>query len=297
MESVRNIQRLAILLAAASYLFAADPIFLRRQVSDVKPQPDDLTAPDSKAASYKPLFGIGSRDADQLYSVARYGELTVEPGGSSSLVSYPAEEQIYFVEEGSGTLLYGDEKTPLRKNDFMYLPIGVRHGIANSSNAAIKVIVMGYKIPSGILVQSTPKLLLANADDVALQILGDHDPNTRCKRLMGHNNSWLDILAAAYEMDSLTLVDFAPFGTNFPDNHPGDVEFYLLLRGAGDLVAGLDAAGKQMRYHVTQGAAFLFNPGTDIGYYSDVKKGQPHDLMLAARSRAGEVVGGAAHRQ
>src|ERR1035437_3023143 len=144
-SSVMN-RAAVIALAGASYLLAADPIFLRRQLSDVKPQPDDLTA-NAKAASYRPRFGVGDRDSDQLKTVARYGELTVGPNGTSALVSYPAEEQMYFVTEGSGTLLYGDEKAPVKKNDFMYLPVGAKHGMANSSNAPLKAIVMGYKIP------------------------------------------------------------------------------------------------------------------------------------------------------
>jgi mannose-6-phosphate isomerase-like protein (cupin superfamily) len=157
MNTSRNSMRLAILLSASSCLLAADPIFMRRQMSDVKPQADDLTA-NSKAASYKPLFGIGDQDVSQLKGVARYGELTVGPGGTSAVVSYPAEEQMYFVEEGSGTMLYGDEKAAVRKNDFLYLPIGVPHGVANSSGAPIKVIVMGYKIPDGAKVQPTRNL-------------------------------------------------------------------------------------------------------------------------------------------
>jgi hypothetical protein len=44
-SSITRIKRLAIVLCAVSNcLWAADPIFLRRQVADVKPQPDDLTA-------------------------------------------------------------------------------------------------------------------------------------------------------------------------------------------------------------------------------------------------------------
>jgi mannose-6-phosphate isomerase-like protein (cupin superfamily) len=222
---------------------------------------------------------------DQLKGVARYGELTVGPGGTSALVSYPAEEQMYFVEEGSGTLLYGDEKAPVQKNDFLYLPIGVRHGIANSSNAPIKLIVMGYKIPADMKVQPTPKLMLANAADVGLQILGQHGPTCQFKLLMGPPSSQRDRLAAAYVMDSLFIMDFAPGGTNIPHNHPGEEEIYLLLRGSGDMVAGLDADGKEMRHPVTEGAAFLFKPGTQVGYYSNAKEGQPHDLMLAVRSR------------
>src|ERR1035438_2452236 len=273
------------------------PTTLFRSVSDVKPQPDDLTAVNAKAASYKPLFGIGDPDVAQLKGVARYGELTVGPGGTSAIVSYPGEEQMYFVEEGSGTLLYGGEKAPVRKNDFMYLPVGVGHGVANSSNAPVRLIVMGYKIPDGMKVQPTPKLMLANADDVQLQILGGHGPTSQFKLLMGLTSSERDKLAAAYVMDSLFIMDFAPGGTNIPHNHPAEEEIYLLLRGSGDMVAGLDADGKEARHAVIEGAAFLFKPGTQVGYYSNAKEGQPHDLMLAVRSRVAGMSMGPGGRQ
>ena len=69
---------------AAACLSAADPFFLRRHLSDVKPAADDLTA-NAKAASYKPLFGVGDADAGRLQGVALYVELTVGPGGTSLL--------------------------------------------------------------------------------------------------------------------------------------------------------------------------------------------------------------------
>ena len=282
---MRTFKRLPIvLLAASTCLFAADPIFLRRQVSDVRPQPDEL-APDGGQALYKPLFGIGDKDAGQLQGVARYGELTVAPGGTSAIVSYPAEEQMYFIEDGRGTLLYGDEKVSIKKNDFLYLPVGVRHGVANSSDAPVKVIVMGYKLPAGTKVEPTPKLMLASADDVPLQVLGSHGPTTQFKLLMGLTSSTRDKLSSAYVMDSLFIMDFAPGGTNIPHNHRSEEEIYLLLRGSGNMVAGLDADRKEVRHAVTAGAAFFFKPGTQVGYYSDAREGQEHDLILAVRSQ------------
>ena len=273
-----------ILLASSICLVAADQVFLRRQVSDVKSQPGDLTAAGSRAASYKPLFGMGDADAGMLKTIARYGELTVGPDGTTALVSYPAEEQMYFVAEGSGTLLYGDEKAPIRKNDFMYLPVGVQHGVANSSSAPIKVMVMGYRIPAGTDVKPTPKLMLANADDVHLQILGSHGPTAQFKLLMGTTASTRDKLSSAYVMTSLFIMDFAPGGTNIPHHHATEEEIYLLLRGSGDMVAGLDADGKEVRHPATQGASFCFLPGTQVGYYSHAQEGQEHDLVLAVRS-------------
>lgn len=282
-----NVAKLAlVVLMLPSFLAGADQGFLRRQVSEIQPQPDDLTA-NAPGCSYRPLFGIGDKDADQLKSVARYGELEVEPGRVTAVVSYPAEEQIYFIAEGSGTLLYDSEKFPVKKNDFMYIPAGVKHGIANASKALLKVIIMGYRIPPGLTIQPTPRLMLASADDVHLQVLGQHGPTTQFKLLMGLTSSRRDKLASAYVMDSLFIMDFAPGGTNIPHNHPAEEEIYFLLRGSGDMVAGMDAAGRQSRYPVTEGAAFLFQPGTQVGYFSKAKEGQEHDLILAVRSMVG----------
>ncbi len=80
-------------IVTACLLPAADPTFLRRYVPDVQPKAVDLTTP---TAQYKPLFGVGDPDQRQLKGVARYGELIVAPAGASELVSYPAEEQIYY---------------------------------------------------------------------------------------------------------------------------------------------------------------------------------------------------------
>jgi mannose-6-phosphate isomerase-like protein (cupin superfamily) len=281
---MRSLTGLTIVFAASTCLFGADAIFLRRQVSDVLPQPDDLTA-NAKRASYKPLFGIGDKDAGQLQGVARYGELTVEPGGGSAIVSYAAEEQMYFIVEGRGTVSYGDEKAPVKKDDFLYLPAGVRHGLANASDAPLRVMVMGYKIPAGTKVEPTAKLMLANAGDVALQVLGSHGPTTQFKLLMGLTSSTRDKLSSAYVMDSLFIMDFAPGGTNIPHNHRSEEEIYLLLRGSGDMVAGLDADRKEVRHAVTAGATFFLKPGTQVGYYSHAKEGQEHDLILAVRSQ------------
>jgi len=102
----------ALHLLSALSVFAADPTFMGR-VPDIQPQPDDLTR-NAKAASCKPIFGAGDKDARQLHSAARYGELNVGPDGATAVVSYPDEEQVYFVLKGNGTLtrLLSSAKTP-----------------------------------------------------------------------------------------------------------------------------------------------------------------------------------------
>ena len=119
---------------------------------------------------------------------------------------------------------------------------------------------MGYRIPADTQVKPTPKLMLASAAGVQRQILGQHGPTTQFKLLMGLTSSERDKLAAAYVMNSLFIMDFAPGGTNIPHKHASEEEIYLLVRGSGDMVAGLDADGREVRHPVKQGAAFFLSP-------------------------------------
>jgi mannose-6-phosphate isomerase-like protein (cupin superfamily) len=79
-------------------------------------------------------------------------------------------------------------------------------------------------------------------------------------------------------------MEFLPSGTNNPHSHAREEEIYILLRGAGDMVAGLTADGQDARHPVKVGDAFFYAPGTRVGYYSHAKEGQPPDVILAVRS-------------
>jgi len=272
-------------LTCSAVLTAADPTFLRRSVGVIDPKPDDLTAAGANAASYRPIFGIGDKDARHLKGVARYGELTVNPAGTSSIVSYAAEEQLYYVIAGSGTLLYADEKAAIKPDDFMYLPPGVKHGVANSGSQPVRLLVMGYKIPNGVTVTPPAKLMLANATDVALTPVAGHGPTSLFKLLMGTTQSTRDKLAAATQMTSLFIMDFAPGGTNIPHHHESEEEIYYVLRGKGEMVAGGGADGNEGRYAAKEGDAYFIRLNATVGFYSGSKEGEPHDLILAVRSR------------
>jgi hypothetical protein len=79
-----------LFLLGAVQFCAADVTFLRTLVADIQQGP--------------PAYA-GDPDEKQLKSVARYGELTVDPGGRSETVSYAAQEQIYYLLDGNGVLL------------------------------------------------------------------------------------------------------------------------------------------------------------------------------------------------
>ena len=270
------------LVVLVPFAVATEPTFQRRTVSEIKEQSVDLS---TDTAHYKPVFGVGDPNSQIVRGVARFGELTVEPGGRSKTVNYESEEQIYYILEGTGTLIYGQEKVPIKKNDFMYLPVGLEHGISNSSEKPIRLLVMGFKIPAGTKVRPTEKLMLANADDVELQVLGHHGPTSQFKLLMGNTFSQRDKLAAANQVISLFLMDFAAGGTNIPHDHPREEEIYYVLRGNGDMVASADSEGNEIRHPTKAGDAFFFAPNTRIGFYSGTKEEEEHAQILAVRSR------------
>ena len=178
--------------------------------------------------------------------------------GTSAMVSYPAEEQIYYILGGNGTLLYEDQKVPVKKDDFMYLPVGVKHGMANTSNQPVRLLVMGFKIPRG---RQGGAHAQAHAGQCRRREAGarsqSHGPTVQFKLLMGTTESQRDKLAAASQMVSLFIMDFAPGGTNIPHHHEMEEEIYYVLRGHGDMVAGGGADGNEGRHPSQRGRRVL----------------------------------------
>lgn len=257
--------------------------YLSRFVPNLRYSDADLTS-DTETATYKSIFGEGDKQADMLNGISRVGELTVKPGGASAIVSRPGEEYVFYVTEGRGTLVYGKQKAPIRKNDFFYVPAGVRHGVTNSSSEDVKVLLMGYRIPKGTDYDPKSELQIANADEVELQVLGSHGPTTQYKLLMGDTSSTRDRLSSASQMKSLFIMDFSPHGTNNPHRHGTQEEVYFVLQGHGYMVAGLDAYGNVERHPSQVGDAFYWAAGTEVGFYSLNQEGEEHSIILAIRS-------------
>jgi mannose-6-phosphate isomerase-like protein (cupin superfamily) len=271
-------------LLTAACMFGAertiDPTFLHRYVPEVEAKPSDVS---TATCHYKPAFGAGDAVTSIVRGIARYGELTIDPHGDCTTVAYPAEEQIYVILEGSGILQYGGEKAPVRKNDFMYLAPGVKHGLANLSDKPCRLIVMGFKIPAGTVLAPPGKLQLANLDEVKKQTVGGHPTSVLYQLMIGDRKSTRDKIAAGYVVTSLYIMEFAPGGTNFPHHHETEEEIYLVLDGHGAMVAGGGMDGIEGRHPAKTGDAYFFRLNCTVGFYSSNEPGaQAH--ILAVRS-------------
>lgn len=251
-----------------------DPTFLKTSIQEAKPAPDDLCAQDCE---YKPLFKQGG----VVRGVARYGVLRLNAGQSSAIVDYPREEQVYYVMEGAGQVVYGGERHAIQRGDFLYLPAGLPHGVTAGAQDGVQVVVMGFLLPRSVEPRRPEKLMKANLSEVKKQVVGNHPPTTLYQLMIGDWKSTRDRLASGHVLTSLFVMEFAPGGTNFPHHHDREEEIYLLLDGEGDMVAGSGMDGVEGRFAAKPGDAYFYRLNATVGFYNSMK-GQGH--ILAIRS-------------
>jgi mannose-6-phosphate isomerase-like protein (cupin superfamily) len=261
---------------AAGQLRSVDPTFLHRDIPDVSPKMADVT---SDSCEYRPLFGEGDSETTIVRGVARFGQITIAPAGSCKPVDYSAEEQAYVLMDGDGQLHYGGDTSPVKRHDFMYLPAGVEHWLANTSTSPMHVFVMGFKIAAGT--PPPPKLQIANYDEVRKQNVSGHPDSVVYQLMIGGVKSKRDRIAAGHLLTSLYIMEFKPGGTNFPHHHEAEEEIYVVLDGTGDMVAGSGTNGLEARFPSKAGDAYFFLLNCTVGFYNS---NQEPAHILAVRS-------------
>jgi mannose-6-phosphate isomerase-like protein (cupin superfamily) len=278
---LRSTIAIIILTTATAADRPVDPTFLYRNVSQVEPVPSDVTTPTCR---YKPLFGAGDSNSSIVKGVARYGEMTVDPEGKSTLVNYPREEQVYYVLEGRGEVHYQGFWRPIRQGDYMYFAPGAEHGARNNAQGPLRIMVMGYHIPMRAKVAIPGELPITNRDRAKKQVVGQHPPSTLYQRLLGSTGSKVHLLRAAHVLEGLFIMEFAPGGTNHPHHHYRHEEIYFVLDGHGDIVAGGGTDGVEGRRPAGPGDAYFYRANATVGFYADDTPGAPKAHILAARS-------------
>ena len=259
-----------------------DPTWLHRYVPTIGDALSDLT---SATCHYKPIFGQGDSEARILRSTIRFGEVVLDPRGNCQSTHYDREEEIYFVLDGNGIVHYGDQTHGFRAHDFTYLPPGVKHSLENNAGQPLRVLVMGFKIPSSVsLTPVSPSPKIVNMGDVKEETVQGHPTSVLYKLLAGPRTAKRDAIDDAYVVVSFFLMDFAPGGTNFPHHHETAEEIYLVLDGEGEMVAGSGMDGVEGRYPARAGDAYYFRPNCTVGFYNQNKPGAKAHI-LAVRSR------------
>ena len=277
--------KLVLLVVLASELGAqerqVDPTWLHRYVPNVGDSRIDFT---SGTCHYKPIFGEVDSENRIMRSVARFGEVALDARGKCQPITYDRQEEIYFILDGKGVLRDAEHTYAMRPNDFTYLAPGVTHSIENSSEQALRVLVMGFKIPSSISIGAPPEPKIVNMDDLKEETVEGHPTSVLYKLLLGPRTGKRDAIDQAYVVTSFFLMDFAPGGTNFPHHHEVAEEIYLVVDGQGEMAAGSGNDGIEGRYPAKAGDAYYFRPNCTVGFYNQNNPGAKAHI-LAVRSR------------
>jgi len=259
---------------------SVEPTWLHRDVSALREHPGDLS---SSSCHYTPIFGEGDKESRFPLSIARFGELTVNPGGVCPAVAYSRQEELYFVRDGRGVLHYEEESHALAPNDFTYLAPAVQHSISNPSNQSLRLVVVTVKIPSDTSIAPPAKLVVANLSELQEQTVEGHPKSVLYKLLIGPRTAARDRINATYAIADFFLMDFAPAGTNFPHHHGTAEEIYLVLDGEGKIAAGGGMDGVEGLHPAKAGDAYYFRPNCTVGFYNQNTPGaQAHILAVRA---------------
>lgn len=261
---------------------SVDPTFLQRHIPDVKEKKMESLSTDT--CHYKPVFGEGDKEISVIRSLARFGEITVDSGGKCLEVTHAREEEVYIILDGAGTLLYGEEQHAVKKSEYMYLPPTVKHRISNSSNAPLRLLVVGYRIPKQMEIKTPAGLMKATIEDVPLQVVGGHPPSSKFRLLLGTTESKRDRISAAHVLTSLFVMEFEPGGTNFPHHHETEEELYYLWTGTGEMVAGGGMDGVEGKHPAKPGDAYFYRLNATVGFYAADPQGSEKARIIAVRS-------------
>jgi mannose-6-phosphate isomerase-like protein (cupin superfamily) len=83
----------------------------------------------------------------------------LEPGVSSVPQINKGIQEIFFVADGTGTLVTDDEEHPIREGNGIYVPPGVEHTFVNDGDIPLELIIVVELVPEGTEVESSTALI------------------------------------------------------------------------------------------------------------------------------------------
>ena len=117
-----------------------------RNVNEIE---KEVAAHHGETAHYQYIFGQQCANAIDLPATKRFTcfwRMTVKSGGTNKVHVHDDQEQIYFVVEGEGIMVVGDEKEKVKQGDAIYLPVGIGHAFINDSEKSCVLLAIGTKI-------------------------------------------------------------------------------------------------------------------------------------------------------
>jgi quercetin dioxygenase-like cupin family protein len=77
--------------------------------------------------------------------------LCYEPGQGTPIHHHPQQEEIFYIVEGSGTIVIGDEEAQVTRSSLYFVPPQTRHGITAGDE---RLVILFFKAPGSTLIAS-----------------------------------------------------------------------------------------------------------------------------------------------
>jgi len=79
-------------------------------------------------------------------NIAAVYDTSLEPGQDIPVHFHPNFEEIYYVFSGYGTMIIGDEKQEISRNDVVYIPKLAPHTLINSGNVPLRFVTISVNV-------------------------------------------------------------------------------------------------------------------------------------------------------
>lgn len=97
---------------------------------------------------FKDVFAIAQFSLDKMQKINLFETRNffcdvycLEPGQEQKVHAHKDEDKLYFVLDGRGTFFVNDEVQELDERQIVFAPAGSNHGVKNTSEARLKLLV------------------------------------------------------------------------------------------------------------------------------------------------------------
>ena len=139
------------------------------RILNVDSLPDEFVDDPEFESQMKTLCLGAAGGSEKLYVNIDY----VKPGAKSvKYHSHSKQEEFFLILEGSGTLRMNDEKTPVKKGDFVAKPAGkeIAHQFINDGSEVLQILDCGLNEKEETITYPDDDVILVKKQRMALKI-------------------------------------------------------------------------------------------------------------------------------
>jgi mannose-6-phosphate isomerase-like protein (cupin superfamily) len=212
-----------------------------------------------------------SRTGAVLTQANRFSRVTIDPHAVTTPARLKGEQEVFFIESGTGSIKTAGKTTELRSGIFVLVPEGLEFTMSNTGDNLLVMYLINEPVPAGF----TPKKELVVKDEKAMP----YRDSGYLKVHWSHNGkNVLTTQDGLATIKAVNYITFEPMSIGQPHSHGvGTEEVWLVLEGKNLLYLG-----KEIRWQLP-GTAYKIPP-TGFTPHSNINPtGEPARFLYFSR--------------